>query len=302
MTSSDNTTPLVPILVCAFAILLFAGMDAAMKGLVLAIGVYNTALWRSGLASIIAGATWSVKGSSLPRARALRLHAVRVVVVAFMMILFFWGLARLPLAEAIALSFIAPLIALFLAAVLLGERIGRTAIIASIAGIAGVLIIVAAQFGSSAYGPEALMGTAAVLASAFFFAYNLILVRQLSLLANPVDFAFIQNLGLFLVLLLAAPWLAASVPTDLWPLLIGTTVLGLSAQFLMSWAYGRAEAQYLIPTEYTAFVWAMLFGYLFFDEQVTPATLAGGALIIAGCLYAARVKPKLAQPIEATSV
>jgi len=302
MMPQDASPPLVPILVCAFAVLLFSAMDAMMKSLVLAIGVYNTALWRSGLATLIAGSAWSVKGRAMPRGRALRLHAVRAVVVACMMIFFFWGLARLPLAEAIALSFIAPLIALFLAALLLGERIGRTAILASVAGVAGVLVIIAGQLGHASYGPEALMGALSVLLSAVFFAYNLILVRQLSLLTNPLEFAFIQNLGLFLLLALAAPWLARMAPDGQWPLLVATTVVGLTAQFLMSWAYGRAEAQYLIPTEYTAFVWAILIGFLFFHEQTTWTTLAGGMLSIAGCLYAARARPKLARPIEAAGL
>jgi S-adenosylmethionine uptake transporter len=68
----------------------------------------------------------------------------------------------------------------------------------------------------------------------------------------------------------------------------------------MSWAYRRAEAQYLIPTEYTAFVWAAALGWFFFGENVTWTTFAGAALIVAGCLVAARTNPKLAEPIEAT--
>ena len=64
---------------------------------------------------------------------------------------------------------------------------------------------------------------------------------------------------------------------------------------LLSWAYARAEASYLAATEYTAFLWAMLFGWLFFDESVSPYTLAGAALIVAGCILAAR-RPEEASP------
>jgi S-adenosylmethionine uptake transporter len=70
----------------------------------------------------------------------------------------------------------------------------------------------------------------------------------------------------------------------------------------MSWAYARAEAQYLIPTEYSAFVWAIILGWVFFHEQLTWTTFAGAALIIAGCLIASRARPKLAEPIEAAAV
>jgi S-adenosylmethionine uptake transporter len=80
------------------------------------------------------------------------------------------------------------------------------------------------------------------------------------------------------------------------------TVLALGGHFLMSWSYARAEAQYLIPTEYSAFVWAIILGWAFFDEAVGWSTLAGAFLIIVGCLLASRAKPKLAEPIEVAAV
>ena len=58
----------------------------------------------------------------------------------------------------------------------------------------------------------------------------------------------------------------------------------------------------MIPMEYTAFVWAILLGWLMFDEAVGWTTLAGGALIIVGCLIAARAKQDLAEPIEPAGV
>ena len=70
--------------------------------------------------------------------------------------------------------------------------------------------------------------------------------------------------------------------------LAGVTGLSLSGQYLMSWAYARAEAQYLIPTEYTAFIWAIALGWLMFGESVTWMTVAGALLIIASCWIAMR--------------
>jgi S-adenosylmethionine uptake transporter len=62
---------------------------------------------------------------------------------------------------------------------------------------------------------------------------------------------------------------------------------------LLSWAYARAEAQALVPLEYTGFIWAALFGWLWFGEVVTLATLAGAALIVVGCLIATRARTEL---------
>ena len=64
---------------------------------------------------------------------------------------------------------------------------------------------------------------------------------------------------------------------------------------LLSWAYARAQASYLATTEYTSFLWAALFGWLLFNESVSPFTLAGAAMIIGGCLLAART-PEEANP------
>lgn len=293
---------LVPVLACALAILLLSVMDAVMKTLVLSIGVYSTILWRCTMASVVAGAAWSTGPRIWPSRRVMKLHVLRAVMVGCVLILFFWGLARLPLAEAIALSFIAPLIALFMAVVLLGERIRKTAIWASVGGMAGVAIIMAGQFGQSNYDESALLGTVAVLASTVFYAYNLILGRQQALVAKPIEISFFQNLALTVVLGLAAPWLAVAAPVELWPGIAAATALSLSGILLMSWAYARAEAQRLIPMEYTAFVWAILLGWFLFDEAVGWTTLAGAGLIIVACLIAARADPKLAEPIEAAAV
>lgn len=301
-TPAGAVSALIPLLVCTFAIFVLSAMDAAMKGVVIAIGVYNTVIWRSFLASFVAGSLWSARRPAWPRAEVLRLHVLRAAIVGVVLITFFWGLARLPLAEAIALSFVAPLIALVLAALLLGERIRKEAVIASLAGLGGVAVIMAGQFGQATFSQEALYGTAAVLLSTVFYGYNLILVRRQALVAGPVEITFFQNLTLTLMLGLAAPWLVVVPSSDIWLPIVGVTALSLSGQFLMSWAYARAEAQDLIPTEYTAFVWAIALGWFFFDESVAWTTIVGAALIIAGCLIAALAKPRLARPIEVASV
>lgn len=298
----NPTSPLLAILVCTLGIFLLSAMDAAVKGLVVIIGAYNTLLWRSAFATAVAGAAWSATTSVRPTPEALRLHVQRGVVVSFVALSFFFGLGRLPLAEVIALSFIAPLVALFLAAILLGERIGRTAVWASFVGLMGVIVIMAGKFGRTGYAPDAVLGVAAVIVSAVLYAYNLILARRQALVAKPLEIVFFQNLVVGVTLGLAAPWLGTSLPQTLWLPLAGVTALALGGHAMMSWAYARAEAQYLIPTEYSAFVWAIILGWVFFHEPVTWTTFAGAALIIGGCLIASRARPKLAEPIEAAAV
>ena len=286
MKSAASAT--IPVLVCTFAIFLLSAMDAGMKSLVIAVGVYNVVLWRSVLAATASAAGWAARSPSWPGPGAMRLHVLRAAIVGIILITFFWGLARLPLAEAIGLSFIAPLFALFLAALLLGERIRAQAVWAAVLGFAGVGVIVAGQFGGTAYTEETLLGTLSVLVSTVFYGFNLVLTRKQAQIASPIEIMFFQNLALLVIMSLAAPWLAMQLPSEYWLPLVGITALSLSGQYLMSWSYARAEAQYLISTEYSAFIWAIALGWFFFGESVSWETLAGAGLIILSCWVAAR--------------
>jgi len=300
--AKPTIAPLVPVLVCLVGVSLLSIMDAGIKGLVLVIGAYNALLWRSVFGSLAAGLVWATTMRKRPAASTLRLHGLRGIVVAFVALCFFFGVGRLPLAEAIALSFIAPLVALFLAAMLLGERIGRPAILASIMGLLGVIVILLGKFGGSDYEPGALLGVAAIIASAILYAYNLVLARRQALIANPLEIAFFMNFMVLIVLGAASPWLAIWPAADQWAPIVGVTALALAGHGMLSWAYARAEAQYLIPTEYSAFLWAVVLGWFLFDEAVGWPTIVGAVLITVGCLLTSRSKPRLAEPIEVAAI
>lgn len=294
---ASTTRPAVAFAVAAAGIGFFSLMDAAMKDLSIALGAYNAVLWRNMAGAVFAGILFVAQRQPWPTPAVMRLHAWRSAIVAVMAISFFWAIARLPLAEAIGLSFIAPVIALYLAAILLKEKIGREAIIASMAGLAGVAVILFGRF-SGNYSDDAVWGVAAVLFSAVVFAYNLILARQQAQVAGPTEIAFFQSLLTAALLALAAPWLLAPLPLAKLPMLLGAAALAIVSVLLLSWAYARAEAQILIPVEYTGFVWAAIFGLVFFAEPVTVWTVAGTALIVAGSLVAARVKPLPVNQVE----
>ena len=280
--------PILPFISAAAGICTFSMMDATMKGASIAAGVYSALLLRCACGTLLMLPVWLLADWRRPTPGAVKLHWLRSAVVSAMALLFFWGLVRLPLAEAIALSFIAPLIALYLAAVLLGETIRRKAIIASLLGLGGVTVIAGSRLAGGALLGQSGWGIAAVLASAMLYAWNLILQRQQAQLASPPEIAFFQNLCVAMILGLASPWLLS------WPAAAALRDIALAAALagisllLLSWAYARAEAQALVPVEYTGFIWAALFGWLKFDEQVTWATLTGVVLIVVGSWIAAR--------------
>lgn len=279
---------LLPFLSVTAGIATFCTMDALMKSAATAVGVYNALLFRAGVGTLIVLPVWLLARGRWPAPPALRIHALRSAVVAAMAALFFWGLVRLPMAEAMALSFISPLVALYLAAVLLHETIRPRAIVASLFGLAGVAVIAGARFGAGGVHDDAAPGIAAVLLSAVFYAWNLILQRQQALIARPIDVALFQNLFIGLILALGAPWLAAWPGAGALREIAAGALLAAIALMLLSWGYARAEAQTLVPLEYTGFIWAALTGWLWFGEAVTAATVAGTALIMLGCWIATR--------------
>jgi S-adenosylmethionine uptake transporter len=240
-------------------------------------------------------------GAPRPSRAALGFHLIRGFVASFMAVAFFWGLARMPLAEAIALAFVAPIIALFLAALLLGETIGAAAIIASTLGFGGVLLIVWGQEGAD--GGRDLLGVAAVLGSAVLYAYNIVLMRQQALVAKPVEITFYQHLIVSLLLGAVAPFFAILPSSADIPGIVASAALGTCSLLLLAWAYARAQAQHLAPVEYSALVWAALLGYFFFDEALRLTTIFGAILIVGGCLIAARAaRPQVSQASQVESL
>jgi S-adenosylmethionine uptake transporter len=283
----------LPIIATIIGIGFFSAMDAAIKSASIAIGAYSAYFLRCVIGFSLISPVWLLQRHTWPSRAVLRIHLIRGVVVAFMGWSFFFSLVRLPLAEAIALSFIAPLVALYLAVVLLKEKVQPRAVYAALLGLAGVLVIMGGKIGNEEMNDDALIGIAALLLSAVLYAWNLILQRQQALVASPVEVSTFQNGIVALVLLLGTPFLLVMPPGEkVWIDLVAGAVLAVTAVLFLSWAYRRAEAQILVPIEYTGFLWAVLFGWMFFQEEVTLATLAGAGLIVIGCLIATRKRPE----------
>jgi S-adenosylmethionine uptake transporter len=279
---------------------MFSMMDVLMKGASLAAGAYTALLWRNILATLMSGAAMARTPYRWPPASVMRLHILRAMLIAPMAWLFFWSLTKLPVAEVIGLSFIAPIIALALAPLLLGEKVRPNEIAAALLGVVGVAIILGGRF-SGAYTIDALWGAGAVLVSAALFALNLLVQRRQAQVAGAIEVAFFQNALVLLLLLPFAPWITGSVDSGMsWLMIACSAALAVGSQITLSAAYARAPASRLIPFEYSAFLWACIWGWLIFAEVPTLAVLAGVVLIVVACLLAARQTPGIAR-VEAES-
>ena len=285
--------PLRAFAVALAAVAVLSIMDAVMKHLVLAIGIIAVTVWRAIANLGISAALYLPKRAGWPSRSTIRIHVARGLIVTVMAFLFFWGIGRVHLAQAIALTFIAPLVALLLAAGFLHERIGRLSILGSLLAFAGVLVIVIGQ-AQADLGPDALLGTLAIIGSALTYAVNIVLMRHQALAAKPLEINFFQSLTVMAAWLLALPAIGLpALPSGEWQWIAVAALLSTSGTLLFAWAYARGEASYLAVTEYSAFLWASVLGWIVFHEQVTGYTLAGAALIVCGCLLASRRKPVL---------
>lgn len=271
-----------------------------MKQASIHIGAYNAMLWRSIIGTAVSGPLCLIYGVKWPDRGRLILHIKRSVASGISVLLFFWGLVHVPMAEGIALSFLSPIIALLLAAPMLGETVGRSAVIACLLAFAGVIVIVLgkAQEGG---GPDAFRGAIAIIIAGVFYAYNLVLLRKSALVAGPIEITFFTNLVFACLYLLGSPIEAAWLPLRWAPLICAAAGFAVASSLLIAWAYARAEAQRLVPVEFTAFIWASILGAIVFGETVLPLTVLGAAMIVTGCVIAARARSAPVPSTEAAS-
>ena len=275
-----------PILAVALGIALLSLMDAFIKSAALAMGAYMAALLRAGLAFLIVAPLWLLQKPTWPTRAVLKVHLKRGIVGAFMALTFFFALTKLPLAETIALSFIAPILSLYLAAILLGETIKPRAVSGALLGLAGVLVIVGGKFGRGTLDGDTAIGLMAITFSAILYAWNLVIQREQALVAKPLEVATSYMAIASICYLLAAPWLFEMPRPDMMGDVAIAAVLTVAGALVMAWAYARAEAQRLVPMEYSGFIWASIFGWLLLGERVTWTAIGGAMLIVAGCWIA----------------
>ncbi len=263
---------------------LFCGMDATMKMLVGTMPAVSATWWRYLLATLFTLPMWLRAGRPRLTREMLPLHAVRAAFVSVSAVLFFWGIGRLPLAQAVTIGFSAPLMIPPLAALLLRERLEPRSIGAGLLGFAGVLV--ASGIGSEQ--PVDLPGILAVALSAATYAVTVVIMRLRAARDGP---SLVSLLGAALPALFLAPVAAVLAPGQMlpageaWWLAIGAGLLGAIALQLLAKAYALEQAQRLAPFEYTAVGWAALFGWLIFAEPIPWRTLAGAAIIAVSCLW-----------------
>ena len=262
------------------AIALFAIADATVKWLAGSYSPFEIVFFRHLFGMIpIAVLVWRGGGVGALATRRPIAHALRAAFLFFALAALYVGLAHMPLAEAIAVAFTAPLFTTALSRPVLGEPVGPRRWAAVTVGFAGALVMI--RPGTEAFRPEALL----VLAAALCFASAALMTRHMARSETNVAILTYSTIGALLGSLpfLGAVWLTPSAGHLGLFALIG--LLGGVGAYLVIVAYRHAPAAVVAPFEYTALVWAAIIGWLVWREQPDPAVWLGAGLIAVAGIY-----------------
>lgn len=285
---ADHARPIVPFLVATAAIMVFTTMDAVVKSLPHSLPLMQVVALRFLFGIPLVLLALARTGAGWPPLASWKANIPRGVLNVASTLLFFTGLRRLPFAEALSLSYLAPLLLAVIAALTLGERLRGVVIGAILLGLAGVGVILAEALAGPGGVSGDIIGIAAAMGSAFTYAANNAMLRSQAKRDHAAWIVLIQHIVPALIALPFALWQWERPTATQWPILASLALFGVSGHFLLTWAFGRAPAGVLAVVDYLALPYAALLGFVFFAEQPSASLWAGAALIIAASLIVTR--------------
>lgn len=267
---------------------LFTGMAACVKALSDTVPTGQIVFYRSAFA-LIPLAVFLWRRGELPGGLATRRplgHLMRSAFGAAAMFTSFATIARLPLAEAVLIGHLSPVVTAVAAALFLSERLTIWRVLGMAFGFAGVLALVWPDLGArSGYEALRLTGYALGVLTAALTAAALLMVRSLARSgespgAIAIYFVLVSMAGGLLTLPLG--WAATDART-----LVLAGLFGGAAHIAMTLAFRYAEASRLAPFEYVVLLWAVLADLILFGSQLGPSFLLALPLVLLGAASAA---------------
>jgi len=207
-------------------------------------------------------------------------HLLRTLLAAGAMFGFFYGLARMPLIDALTLGFTAPLMMTALSVPMLGEHVGWRRWLAVVAGFGGVLMILRPGSGALTFA------AVAVLFAAFCYACLAITARRLA----PTESTFCLSIYVIAGPMAVSGMLSAGATWEVpdtagWILFLLAGTCSVVAWIGLVGAYRQASPAILAPFEYTALIGGAIAGYLIWDEVPDRWVVAGALVIIGSGLF-----------------
>ena len=211
--------------------------------------------------------------------RSYILFSARGLVHGGAVMLWFFAMARIPIAEVTAIGYVAPIFTTLGAALFLGEKLRLRRALAVVAGFAGTMIIL--RPGLAAIQPGAL----AQLAAAPLFAASFLLAKQLTGSEKPAVIVAALSVGCTLVLLPGAIWQWRTPDASEMFWLSLTALFATLGHYTLTRAFASAPIMVTQPVFYLQLVWATILGAVMFDEPADPFVIAGALIVVAAALY-----------------
>ena len=225
---------------------------------------------------------WALhQGAGSLRTAYLKTHIGRSLVSVVSMYLWFTAIVVLPLADAVALNFTAPLFVTIGAALILRELVGARRWTATVIGFIGTLVVIRPGFA------EVTLYTALPILAAGCVAINSLIVKRVSQHDSPGTIVLYMNLLLTPLCLIPALFVWVWPSPKIWLLVISLGLLAAFAHILFTRAFTHADASAIQPFDYARLPFVALLGYLFFAEVPSPWLWLGGAMIAGAAIYTA---------------
>ena len=257
------------------------GLDLCAKQILETYSLVQFILLRSGIAiGILLAIAPRFGGWRALYTQEIGWHALRTVFAIGAMFGFFYGLARMPLVNALTLGYTAPLIMTALSALFLGDKIGWRRWLAVVLGFAGVLIMLRPGRGEFSFA------AVAVLIAAFCYACQAITARRLGGTESTLSLAFYVVVGPLIVAGIvfdSDTWLSPDVGG--WLLIVGAAVCSIFAWIGFVNGYRAVSPAILAPLEYLALVAGAIAGYLIWDEIPDVWVVVGAVIIMASGVF-----------------
>ncbi len=260
----------------------FTGMPISVRLLSDTMSTFEIIFFRSLLGMTIMAPYFCWRGWGELRTAVPWIHFSRSAINFVGMVIWFYGLAVMPLAEAVAIHFTMPLFIVLLAALFLAERVGPRRWAATAIGFAGVLIVLRPGVA------EVSLPAIGILISAALYGGAMVLIKKLTASESAAAIIFISHL--IMLLLAAAPTAMLWHPPG-WedvPALLILSVCGTVAPYCVTRALRVMDASIVAPFDFLRLPFTALAGWLLFAEFVDQWTWLGAAVIFGATTYIAR--------------
>ncbi|UWR01672.1 DMT family transporter [Ruegeria conchae] len=280
MTSpNDQQRPLVGMFWMLSAGLSFVGMNALVKVLGTSMDPIQAAFLRYVFGLVFLIPAWRALIGTPLSTRNLTLFGLRGVVHAIAVMLWFYAMTRIPLAEVTAMNYMTPIYVTLGAALFLGERLAVRRIAAIGVAIVGVVIVLRPGFREVSPGHLAMLGTALALGGSYLLAK--VMVHDI----RPS--AVVAHLSIWVTIALIPFAIAVWQPPSMRDLgiLLVVASFATAGHYFMTLALQAAPVAVTQPVTFLQLIWATLLGTLVFHESVDIWVVVGGSLILAAVSF-----------------